>query len=228
MADRGKDKLENNPKEKKKIPVVGIGSSAGGLEALGKMFSNMPTDSGVGFVLIQHLDPAHKSSMAELLTRYTDMEVLEIEEGMHVEPNKMYVTPPNKNVGIINGTLHLAVPKEPHGLRRPIDFFFQSLADDMEEYAIGIILSGFGSDGTIGIRAIKSMGGMVIAQDPDSAVSGSMPSSAIDTDLVDYIAPPEKIPEDLISYVNRIGKRPPKRIIGKDEETLSSLQKFSF
>ncbi len=206
--------------------MVGIGSSAGGLEALGRMFSNMPTDSGVGFVLIQHLDPAHKSSMAELLTRYTDMEVLEIEEGMHVEPNKMYVTPPNKNVGIINGTLHLAVPKEPHGLRRPIDFFFQSLADDMEEYAIGIILSGFGSDGTIGIRAVKSMGGMVIAQDPDSAVSGSMPSSAIDTDLVDYIAPPEKIPEDLISYVKRIGKRPPKRIIGKDEETLSSLQKI--
>ena len=226
MTDQGKDKLKDDPKEGKKIPVVGIGSSAGGLEALGKMFSNMPTDSGVGFVLIQHLDPAHKSSMAELLTRYTDMEVLEIEEGMHVEPNKMYVTPPNKNVGIINGTLHLAVPKEPHGLRRPIDFFFQSLADDMEEYAIGIILSGFGSDGTIGIRAIKSMGGMVIAQDPDSAVSGSMPSSAIDTDLVDYIAPPEGIPKDLITYVKRIGKKPPKRIIGKDEETLSSLQKI--
>lgn len=226
MTDQGKDKLKDDPKGEKKIPVVGIGSSAGGLEALGKMFSNMPTDSGVGFVLIQHLDPDHKSSMAELLTRYTDMEVLEIEEGMQVEPNKMYVTPPNKNIGIINGTLHLAVPKEPHGLRRPIDFFFQSLADDMEEYAIGIILSGFGSDGTIGIRAIKSMGGMVIAQDPDSAVSGSMPSSAIDTDLVDYIAPPEKIPEDLVSYVKRIGKRPPKKIIGKDEETLSSLQKI--
>lgn len=225
MNNQG-NRLKNDPKEGKKIPVVGIGSSAGGLEALASMFRHMPSDSNVGFVLIQHLDPAHKSSMAELLSRYTDMEVLEIEDGMTVEPNKLYVTPPNKNVGLLNGVLHLAVPKEPHGLRRPIDFFFQALADDMEEYAIGVILSGFGSDGTIGIRAIKSMGGMVIAQDPDSAVSGSMPSSAIDTDLVDYIAPPEKIPDDLISYVKRMGKKPPKRIIGKDEETLSSLQKI--
>ncbi len=158
MTNPGKDKL-NDPKEKKRIPVVGVGSSAGGLEALGKMFQNMPSNSGVGFVLIQHLDPSHKSSMAELLTRYTNMEVLEIKEGMPVEANKVYVTPPNKNIGIINEILHLAVPKEPHGLRRPIDFFFQSLADDLEEYAIGIILSGFGSDGTIGVRAIKSMGG---------------------------------------------------------------------
>ncbi len=226
MADPGEDKLKDDSKKKKRIPVVGVGSSAGGLEALGKMFKNMPTDSNVGFVLIQHLDPSHKSSMAELLSRYTDMEVLEIKEGMRVEPNKLYVTPPNKNVGIINGILHLAVPKEPHGLRRPIDFFFQSLADDLEEYSIGVILSGFGSDGTIGIRAIKSMGGMVIAQDPDSAVSGSMPSSAIDTDLVDYITPPENIPESLISYIKRIGKRPPKKIIGEDKEALSSLQKI--
>jgi Methylase of chemotaxis methyl-accepting proteins len=226
MADQGRKKLKSNPKDEKRIPVVGVGSSAGGLEALGKMFQNMPIDSGVGFVLIQHLDPSHKSSMAELLRRYTKMEVLEIEDGMCVEPNKLYVTPPNKNVGIINGILHLDVPKEPHGLRRPIDFFFQSLAEDMEEYAIGIILSGFGSDGTIGMRGIKSMGGMLIAQDPESAVSGSMPSSAIDTDLVDYIAPPEKIADNLISYVKRLGKRPPKRVIGKDEETTSSLQKI--
>lgn len=225
MKDQG-NKLKDDPKEKKRIPVVGVGSSAGGLEALGKIFQNMPTDSGLGFVLIQHLDPSHKSSMVELLSRYTDMEVLEIEEGMHVEPNKLYVTPPNKNVGIINGILHLAVPKEPHGLRRPIDFFFQSLADDLEDYAIGIILSGYGSDGTIGIRAIKSMSGMVIAQDPESAVSGSMPASAIDTDLVDYITRPEKIPKDLISYIKRLGKKPPKKIIGRDEETLSSLQKI--
>ena len=225
LANQG-NKLKKDPKKQKRIPIVGVGSSAGGLEALGKMFQNMPTDSGVGFVLIQHLDPSHKSSMVELLSRYTDMEVLEIEDGMHVEPNKLYVTPPNKNIGIINGTLHLAVPKEPHGLRRPIDFFFQSLADDLEEYSIGIILSGFGSDGTIGMRAIKSMGGMLIAQDPESAVSGSMPSSAIDTDLVDYVASPEKIANNLISYVKRLGKRPPKKIIGKDEESLGSLQKI--
>ncbi len=224
MKNQGEDNSNSNPK--KRTPVVGIGSSAGGLEALGNMFSNMPTDSGLAFVLIQHLDPAHKSSMVELLSRYTKMEVLEIEDGMHVEPNKLYITPPNKNVGIINGVLHLVVPKEPHGLRRPIDFFFQSLAEDLEDYAIGVILSGFGSDGTIGIRAIKSMGGMVMAQDPNSAVSGSMPQSAIDTNLVDYVAMPDKIPEDLISYINRLGTKPPKKIIAEDEEALSSIQKI--
>ncbi len=223
-----KNQEENKPNPKKniRIPVVGIGSSAGGLEALGKMFSNMPPDSGVAFVLIQHLDPSHKSSMAELLKRYTKMEVLEIEDGMHIEPNKLYITPPNKNIGIINNVLHLAVPKEPHGLRRPIDFFLQSLADAVEDYAIGVILSGFGSDGTIGIRAIKSMNGMVMAQEPDSAVSGSMPTSAIDTNLVDYIAPPKKLPEYLISYVNRMGEKPSERIIKKDKEAFSSIQKI--
>ncbi|MEN6293496.1 MAG: CheR family methyltransferase, partial [Methanobacterium sp.] len=228
MAGQDKNESKINPKENesRKFPVVGIGASAGGLEALGKMFSNMPVDSGAAFILIQHLDPSRKSSMVELLARYTDMEVIEIKEGMHIQPNKLYITPPNKNVGIIKGVLHLSVPKEPHGLRMPINFFFQSLADDMEEYAIAIILSGFGSDGTIGIRAIKSKCGMVMAQDPNYAVSGSMPSSAIETDLVDYTAQPEKIPGDLISYINRIGKKPPKKIIGEDEETVNSLQKI--
>jgi len=226
MNEQGGKKSESKPKEPQRVPVVGIGSSAGGLEALGKMFNMMPIDSGLAFVLIQHLDPVHKSSMAELLSRYTKMEVLEIEEGMRIEPNKLYVTPPNKDVGIMNNMLHLIVPKEPHGLRRPIDFFFQSLAEDLEDYAIGIILSGFGSDGTIGIRAIKSLGGMVMAQDPNSAVSGSMPSSAIDTNLVDYVAIPDKIPENLITYVKRIGKKQPKRIMAEDEEALSSIQKI--
>ena len=223
-GNRSADKPKEN--ENSRIPVVGIGSSAGGLEALSKIFGNMPTDSGAAFVLIQHLDPSHKSSMVELLQRYTSMEVIEIQDGMRVEANKLYVTPPNKNIGIINGVLHLAVPKEPHGLRRPIDFFFQSLAEDTGDYAVGIILSGFGSDGTIGIRAIKSMGGMIMAQDPDSSISGSMPSSAIDTNLVDYINPPEKIPEDLVSYIKRLGEKPPRRIIGHDEETLTSIQKI--
>ena len=228
MKNKEGNRSAEKPKEKEnsRIPTVGIGSSAGGLEALSKMFSSMPTNSGAAFVLIQHLDPSHKSSMVELLKRYTPMEVIEIQDGMRVEENKLYVTPPNKNVGLINGILHLAVPKEPHGLRRPIDFFFQSLAEDTGDYAVGIILSGFGSDGTIGIRAIKSMGGMIMAQDPDSSISGSMPSSAIDTNLVDYINPPEKIPEDLVSYIKRLGEKPPRRIIGHDEETLTSIQKI--
>ncbi|MGB9936821.1 MAG: CheR family methyltransferase [Methanobacterium sp.] len=212
--------------KKIKMPVVGIGSSAGGLDALEKMFSNMPLDSGAAFVIIQHLDPSHKSSMVELLERYTKMDIMEIEEGMQVEPNKVYITPPNKNVGIINKELHLSTPKEPHGFRRPIDLFLQSLAEDLEEYSIGIILSGFGTDGTIGMKAIKSMGGMLMAQDPDSSFSGSMPKSAIDTDLVDYIEPAEKLPEDLISYLKRIKEKPPKKIIGQDKEALSSIQKI--
>lgn len=227
MDDEIRDKSKDiTQKESKKFPVVGIGSSAGGLEALGKMFNNMPTDANVAFILIQHLDPSHKSSMVELLARYTDMEVLEIKEGMKVKPNKLYVTPPNKNVGIINGELHLAAPKEPHGLRRPIDFFFQSLADDQEEHAISIILSGYGSDGTIGIKAIKSMGGMVMAQDPGSSVSGSMPQSAIDTNLVDYIAAPEKISEYMVSYIKRIGTKDARKIIPKDEEAINAIQKI--
>ncbi len=228
MPDQDKNDLKDGSKMKKnkRIPIVGIGSSAGGLEALGKIFNEMPADSDIGFVLIQHLDPSHKSSMVELLKRYTTMEVKEIEDGMLVEPNKLYITPPNKSVGINNGVLHLNVPKEPHGLRRPIDFFLKSLAEDLEDYAISIILSGYGSDGTTGINAIKSMGGMVMAQDPESAISGSMPSNAINTNLVDYIEIPEKIPEALISYIKRIGKISPKKIFEKDDKTLNSIQKI--
>lgn len=225
MNNQSKNKAKNNPGGRK-LPIVGIGSSAGGLEALGKMFTNMPTDSGAAFVLIQHLDPDHKSSMVELLRRYTDMEVLEIQEGMKVEPNKLYVIPPNTSLGIINGELHLNKPKESHGLRLPIDLFFQSLADDAEEYSIGIVLSGFGSDGAIGIKAIKSRGGMLMAQDPDSAISGSMPQSAIDTDLVDYILPPEKLPEKLISYLKGIDQISPEKMILKDKKSHNSLQKI--
>lgn len=225
VNNQSKNKAKNNPGGRK-LPIVGIGSSAGGLEALGKMFTNMPTDSGAAFVLIQHLDPDHKSSMVELLRRYTDMEVLEIQEGMKVEPNKLYVIPPNTSLGIINGELHLNKPKESHGLRLPIDLFFQSLADDAEEYSIGIVLSGFGSDGAIGIKAIKSRGGMLMAQDPDSAISGSMPQSAIDTDLVDYILPPEKLPEKLISYLKGIDQISPEKMILKDKKSHNSLQKI--
>lgn len=230
MENQGKtlNKSKINPKENKKgkFPIVGIGSSAGGLEALKNLFSNMSSDTGMGFVLIQHLDPSHESTMAELLERYTDMEVLVIQDNMPVQPNKVYVIPPNKEVGITDGVLSLIKPLEPHGFRRPIDLFFQSLADDQQDNAIGIILSGFGSDGTQGITAIKSAGGMVIAQDPTSASSDGMPSSAIATDLVDYIAPPEKIPKYLISYVQRMDKRPPIKVIGQDEEAKGSRQKI--
>lgn len=222
--DKTEKKLKINPKDK--FPVVGIGSSAGGLEALKQIFTNMPSDTGMGFVLIQHLDPSHESTMAEILEKYTDMEVLVIQDDMPVKPNKVYVIPPNKEVGIINGVLNLIKPVEPHGFRRPIDLFFQALGDDQEDNAIGVILSGFGSDGTNGLASIKSGGGMVIAQDPASSISDGMPSSAIATDLVDYVVSPEKIPAYLISYVKRVKKRPPVKIIKPDEETLDSRRKI--
>ena len=224
--DKNLNKSKANSKEKRKFPIVGVGSSAGGLEALKELFSNMPSDSGIGFVLIQHLDPSHESTIAELITRYTDMEVIVIQDEMPVKQNKVYVIPPNKELGIKDGVLILTKPLEPHGFRRPIDLFFQSLAKDQEENAFGIILSGFGSDGTKGLAAIKSAGGMIIAQDPTSASSDGMPSSAIATDLVDYVAPPEKIPQYLTSYVQRIGKKPPIKLIGKDEKALTSRQKI--
>ncbi|OEC88368.1 chemotaxis protein CheR [Methanobacterium sp. A39] len=206
--------------------MVGIGSSAGGLEALEKLFSNMPKDTGMGFVLIQHLDPSHESTMADLISRYTDMEVLVIQDGMPVKPDKLYVIPPNKEVGIKNGILHLYKPLEPHGFRMPINLFFQALGNDQGKNSIGIILSGFGSDGTKGLSSIKGAGGMVMAQDPASAQSDSMPSSAIATDLVDHIAPPEKIPECLISYIKHLKKMPPITVIEQDEETLDSIRKI--
>ncbi len=222
------DKSKSNPKENEKgnFPIVGIGSSAGGLQALEKLFMNMPSDSGMGFVLIQHLDPSHESTMAELIARYTDMEVLVIQDNMPVQPNKVYVIPPNTELGIINGVLSLIKPLEPHGFRRPIDIFFKALAKDQKDNAIGIILSGFGSDGTNGLRAIKSAEGIVIVQDPTSASSDGMPSSAIATDLVDYVAQPEEIPEYLVTYVQRIDKKPPIKIIGHDEEALTTRQKI--
>ncbi|WP_414469205.1 CheR family methyltransferase [Methanobacterium sp. ACI-7] len=218
------DKSKVNPK--RKFPIVGIGSSAGGLEALEKLFSNMPSDTGMGFVLIQHLDPSHESTLADLIARYTDMEVFVIKDEMPVQPNKIYVIPPNREVGIKNGVLTLFKPLEPHGFRRPIDLFFQALADDQEDNAICIILSGFGSDGTRGLAAIKSAGGMVIAQDPTSASSEAMPDSAIATDLVDYVATPEKMHEYLISYVQRLDKRPSIKVIGQDKETNDLRQRI--
>jgi len=203
--------------------IAGIGASAGGLEALKKFFTYMPPNSGIGFVLVQHLDPTHKSSMVELLSKYTSMEVIQVEDGMEVEPNKVYVIPPNKYMGISNGSLNLSAIDEPHGLRLPINTFLKSLADDRKDNSIGIILSGFGADGTAGIRAIKFEGGMVMAQDPKTAESDGMPMSAINTGLVDFSLAPEKMPDKLVSYVKTSRKIMQKLIVG-EEKTEEDLQ----
>ncbi len=219
-------KIEDNPKNKKneKFPIVGIGSSIDELEALERLFSNIPPDSGMGFVLIQNLNSLHKNSAVELIAGYTDMEVLEIKNGMHVQPDKVYVTPQNKIIKIINGKLSVDKPSEPDYLR-PIDLFFQTLADAQKDNSIGIILSGSGSDGINGLKAIKNAGGMVIVPDSIFKSSDIMPSRAIATDLIDYVVPPEKIHEYLVSYIRR-KKKSQIKIIGQDKEMLNSRQKI--
>ncbi len=180
---------------------VGIGASAGGLEALEQFFRNMPPDSGLSFVVVQHLSPDYKSLMVELLSKHTSMKVFRAEDGAKVLPNCIYLIPPKKNMTIFHGKLFLTEQDHQYIINLPIDIFFRSLAEDYADKSIGIILSGTGSDGTLGIRAIKGIGGMVMAQDDSSAKFDGMPKSAISTGLVDYILPAEKMPEELLKYV---------------------------
>ena len=179
---------------------VGIGASAGGLEAIETFFANMPPDSGMAFIIIQHLSPDYKSLMVELLSKRTPMQVCRAEEGMTVEPNCVYLIPPKKNLTIFHGRLLLSDQDHSRGINLPIDVFLRSLAEDQGESAVGIVLSGTGSDGMRGIRAIKESGGMVMVQDPESAKFDGMPRSAISTGLADFILAPEEMPLQLLSY----------------------------
>ena len=184
------------------FPIVGIGASAGGLAAFEAFFSGMPAnaDPGMAFVLVQHLAPDHKSILTELIQRYTRMQVFEVEDGMAVRPNCAYIIPPNRDMAFLNGKLHLLEPAAPRGQRLPIDFFFRSLAQDQHERAICIVLSGTGSDGTLGVRAIKGEGGMAMAQKPESTEYDGMPRSALATGLVDYELPPAEMAAQLMAY----------------------------
>jgi two-component system CheB/CheR fusion protein len=185
------------------FPIVGIGASAGGLAAFEAFFSGMPADiePGMAFVLVQHLAPDHKSILTELIRRYTRMQVFEVEDGMVVNINCAYIIPPGHDMAFLNGSLQLLAPAEPRGQRLPIDFFFRSLAQDQYERAIGIVLSGTGSDGTAGVRAIKDEGGMVMAQNIASTEFDGMPYSALSTGLVDFELPPAEMAPQLIAYV---------------------------
>jgi len=187
------------------VTIVGIGASAGGLGAFEAFFSAMPadTDHGMAFVLIQHLAPDHKSLLRELVSRYTTMPVLEAEDGMRVEAHTVYIIPPNRDMSILHGSLQLFEPTAARGLRLPVDFFFRALAEDQHDRAIGIVLSGTASDGTLGARAIKGEGGMVMAQSPESTEHDGMPRSAIATGMVDYVLPPGEMPQQLIAFVSR-------------------------
>ncbi len=185
--------------------VVGLGASAGGLDAFRKFFSAMPDDCNMAFVLVQHLDPTHESLMVELLSRVTPLKVVQIADGMDVEANHVYMIPPNRTLMIRHGKLHLIEPIERRGMRMPIDIFFRSLAEDQQERAIGIILSGTGTEGTLGLKAIKASCGLTIAQDPDSAHYDGMPRSAIAAGVVDQVLPVEGMPAVLLDYVRYWG-----------------------
>jgi PAS domain S-box-containing protein len=186
------------------FPIVGIGASAGGLEALELFLANVPACSGMAFVIVQHMDPTHKGMLPELLQRITGMQVFQVKDQTRVKPDSVYVIPPNKDMSILHGVLHLLDPVARRGLRLPINFFFRSLADDQREHSIGVILSGMGSDGTLGLRAIKEKAGLVFVQEPASAKFDSMPRSAIDAELADVIAPVEALPGKISAYVQHV------------------------
>ncbi|MFA6033975.1 MAG: chemotaxis protein CheB, partial [Myxococcota bacterium] len=209
------------------FPIVGIGASAGGLAAFEAFFSGMPgdIDPGMAFVLVQHLAPDHKSILAELIRRYTRMQIFEVTDGMVVQPNCAYIIPPNRDMAFLNGTLQLLEPASPRGQRLPIDFFFRSLAQDQHERAICIVLSGTGSDGTLGIRAIKGEGGMVMVQSPETTEYDGMPRSAIATGMVDYELPPAKMPAQLMAFAAQIFGTQPRVAVELPPKTENAIRK---
>jgi two-component system CheB/CheR fusion protein len=219
MATRPKVKAKEKvnavsaePVDAPRFPVIGIGASAGGLAAIEAFFSGMPNDidPGMAFVLVQHLDPDHKSLLTELIQRRTRMPVFEVVDGVVVQANCVYIIPPNRDMAFLNGTLQLLEPAAPRGHRLPIDFLFASLASDQQERAIGVVLSGTGSDGTQGVREIKAEGGMVMVQSPASAEFDGMPQSALATGLVDFELPPAEMAVQLMAYVAHALGRPPR------------------
>ena len=183
------------------FPIVGIGASAGGLEALEQLLGHTPAGSGMAFVVVQHLDPTRKGVLPELLRRSTPMKVIQVKDRTRVRPNCVYVIPPNRDMSILHGVLHLFEPSATRGLRLPIDFFLRSLALDQQQRSIGVILSGMGSDGTLGLRDIKEQAGLTLAQEPASAKFDSMPRSVIDAGLADIVAPADALAVKILTFL---------------------------
>jgi len=183
------------------IPVVGIGASAGGLEAISRFLAATPADSGAAYIVILHLDPNHESHLAPLLARHTAMPVVEITDGMVIEANRVHVIVPDRSLTVAGDRLVLSAPIEPRGHRRLVDAFFSSLAAERRECAIGIVLSGTGANGTRGLKEIKAQGGMTLAQDPDTAAFGGMPRSAIAAGAIDHIVAVENMPAAVLSFI---------------------------
>lgn len=184
--------------------IVGIGASAGGLAPLEEFLGNVPPRSGMAYIVVQHLDPTHRALLSELLQRVTAMPVCEARQHMRINPDCVYVIPPNTELSVVNGALHLASPVEPRGMRLPINVLFSSLAATQGERAIAVVLSGMGSDGTLGLQAIKAVGGLTVVQKPDTAQFSAMPQSAIAAGCSDITAPPEELPMRILAYVAQV------------------------
>jgi two-component system CheB/CheR fusion protein len=180
------------------FPIVGIGASAGGLGPIQEFFQAFPPKPGIAFIVVQHMDPTRASDMVEILARRTSLKVVEAEDGKPVQPDTVYTIPPGRYLRVVNGRLSLTIPEEPRGLRLPVDVLFASIAMAGES-VLGVILSGTGADGTVGLRAIRNQGGTILVQDPETAEYDGMPRSAIATGLVDFILPPEKLPEAILA-----------------------------
>jgi two-component system CheB/CheR fusion protein len=194
------------------FPVVGIGGSAGGLEAFIEFFDAMPPDADMAFVLIQHLPPDRESLLAEILQKHTAMPTHQVEDGMPIEANHVYIIRPGRTLTIHEGRLHLGAPLEAPGHNHPVDDFFRSLAEEQQERAIAIVMSGMGSNGTAGAENIKAVGGLIIIQEPESAKFPSMPRHLLDSGNADYVLKPQEMPEVLLRYTSHSyvsGRHPP-------------------
>jgi two-component system CheB/CheR fusion protein len=202
-------------------PVIGLGASAGGLDAFQSFLAHLPADSGHAYVLVQHLDPNHESMLAELLSRRTTMRVRQVTDGMVVEPDNFYLIPPNASLVIEEARLRLHDFSEPRGFRRPIDVFFRSLALDQGPNSACIVLSGTGSDGSEGLRAVKEAGGLTLVQEPETAKYEGMPQSAVATGLVDKVLPVHDMPGALRDYFNRALAGSPD--LGEEDEFLKRV-----
>jgi two-component system, chemotaxis family, CheB/CheR fusion protein len=183
--------------------VVGIGASAGGVEALSRFFDAMPPDNGAAFVIVLHLDPTRESQMAHVLSSHTKMPVVQVADDMQIAPNSVYVIAPDKDLIVRNGALHLVEPAESRGHRHPVDVLFRSLAAEQGERSIAIVLSGTGSNGTDGLKEVKAAGGLILVQDPHTAKFDGMPQSAISAGMADHILSPEAMPEVLVRYISQ-------------------------
>ena len=199
--------------------IVAIGASAGGLEAIHEFFDNMPSGGNLSFIIIQHLSPDYKSLLVKLISMHTPMEVTEADHNMRVEPNFIYVIPNNKMLSIKNGKLQLEDKKTDKSPNNAVDIFLNSLAKDKGPNAIGIVLSGTGTDGSRGVMEIKKQGGFVMVQDPVTAKFDGMPNSAISTGAADLILAPELMPDEIFSYI----KEKPERITGEGMPDEASL-----